>query len=315
MEKKIKEYIVKVPIYTSENKTNVDTLFGSTYDNMIKEAKELIEKYNSDASWHVTSDRRAKTSVTGVNRIDFIDCNIGRDACLLLQATAYKTKLIDGYLESEDSDVIVFKENDKLCSNTHFILLYPNIFKDLAYWRVFVYEDPTKTNDEVARVARLIMKDILKTPIRNIKEDKLLADLTSQGIINGMEISFMSLDDNDDETPPYLRNYLVKANIKQEKKIKLENIPSEECIKVYENVEFPNDYKKKQIKYLLNNKRVLTVTKELNENLKDAFEDSFNYSFAITESELKNATIFTPEFILEHMTAVVNNFMSVNSDN
>ena len=129
MEKKIKEYIVKVPIYTSENKTNVDTLFGSTYDNMIKEAKELIEKYNSDASWHVTSDRRAKTSVTGVNRIDFIDCNIGRDACLLLQATAYKTKLIDGYLESEDSDVIVFKENDKLCSNTHFILLYPNIFK------------------------------------------------------------------------------------------------------------------------------------------------------------------------------------------
>ena len=45
-EKKMKEYIVKVPIYTSENKTNVDTLFGSTYDNMIKQAKELIEKYN-----------------------------------------------------------------------------------------------------------------------------------------------------------------------------------------------------------------------------------------------------------------------------
>lgn len=315
MEEKIKEYIVKVPIYTSEGKNNENSLFGTTYDNMLNEVKELILKYNSDSNWHVTSDKRAKTSVTGVNKIDVIDCCIGRDQCLLLQATAYKTKLIDGYYESEESEVIIFKENDKLCSDTHFILLYPNIFNNMVYWRVFVYEDPTKTNDEVARVAKLIMKDILKYPIRNIKEDRLLADLASQGIINGMEISFTSLNDSDDETPPYLLNYLVNTKVKQEKKIKLENIPSDECVKVYQNIDFPNTYTKKQIKYLLNNKRVLTVTQEFRENVKQAFDDSFNYSFGITETELKEARIFEKDFIIEHMTAVVNNFMSINSDN
>jgi len=315
MEEKTKEYIVKVPIYTTESKSNERFLFGTTFDNMLNDVKGLITKYNSDNNWHVTSDKRAKTSVTGVNNIDVIDCNIGRDSCLLLQATAYKTKLIDGYFESEDSEVIIFKENDKLCSNTHFILLYPNRFNNLIYWRVFVYEDPTKTNDEVTRVAKLIMKEIIRCPIRNIKEDRLLADLDSQGIINGMEISFISIDDSDDETPPYLLNYLVNTKVKQEKKIKLENIPSDECVKVYQNVDFPNTYTKKQIKYLLNNKRVLTVTQEFRDNMIQAFDDSFNYSFGITETELKDAKIFETDFIIEHMTAVVNNFMSINSDN
>lgn len=314
MEEKIKEYIVKIPIYTSENITNENTLFGTTYDNMLIKAKEVINKYNSDANWQVTSENRAKTSVTGVNKIEVIDCKIGRDACLLLKTTVFKTKLIDGYYESEKSEVIFFKENDKICSNTHFVLLYPNIFNNVVYWRVFVYEDPTKTNDEVTKVAKLIMKDILSTPIRNIKEEKLLAEIKSQGIINGMEISLVSLNDNDDETPPYLHKYLVKTKVKQEKKIRLENVPSEECIKAFENIDFPKNYSKLQIRYLLNNKRVLMVTQELAENLKKAFEDSFNYSFTITESELKSSKIFDHDYIINRMSDVVNNFMSVNGN-
>lgn len=314
-DKQNKEYIVKVPIYTSENIRNEDSLFGSTYDNMIQYAKESIAKYNSDDSWHVTSDKRSKTSITGVNKIDVAECSIGQDACLLLQATAYKTKLMDGYYESEESEIIIFKENDKLCSNTHFILLYPNIFKDIVYWRVFVYEDPSKTNDEVTRVAKLIMKDILKQPIRNIKEDKLLSDISEQGIISGMEISFISLNDDDDETYPYLLPYLTDSKMKKEKKIKLENIPSEECVKAYKDIGFQNSYTKKQIKYLLSNKRVLTVTQEFRNNLLQTFEDSFNYSFGISEVELKEGHIFDKDFIIDHMSGVITNFMSLNSDN
>lgn len=315
MKDKPKEYVVRVPIYASESIKNEETLFGTTYSSMIQTAKEVINKYNSDINWHVTSDKRAKTSVTGINRIDFIDCEIGRDQCLLLQATAYKTKLIDGYYESEASEIIVFKENDKLCSNTHFILLYPNIFKGIVYWRVFVYEDPTKTNDEVARVAKLIMKDILKCPIRSIKEERLLSDLTSQHLISGMEISFVSLDDNDDDTPPYLLPYLVDSKVKKEKKIKLENIPSEDCIKTYQDIGFPHTYNRRQIRYLLNNKRVLTVVQEFRDNLQQTFEDSFNYSFGVSEAELKEGRIFDKDYIIEHMQSVVTNFMSLNSGN
>ncbi len=315
MKNKPKEYIVKVPIYTSENINNDNTLFGTTYDGMIQSAKDVIDRYNTDYAWHVTSDKRAKTSVTGINRIDYTDCKIGRDKCLLFQATAYKTKLIDGYYEGEDSKVIIFKENDKLCSDTHFILLYPNIFHDVVYWRIFVYEDPSKTNDEVTRVAKLIMKDVLKCPIRSIKEERLLSDLTSQKLICGMEIAFTSIDDNDDETPPYLLEYLVDSKVKKEKKIKLENIPSEDCIKTYQDIGFTHSYNKRQIKYLLNNKRELTVIQEFRENVIQTFEDSFNYSFGVSESELKEGKIFDKGYIIDHIKGVIANFMSLNSDN
>lgn len=313
MADKAKEYYVKVPIYTTENIVNEKGLFGSTYDNMITAAKERVDKYNSDSTWHVTSDKRAKMSVTGINKIDYFDCNIGRDKCLLLQATAYRSKLIDGYFESEESEVIVFKENDKICSDTHFILLYPNIFNNNTYWRVFIYEDPSKTNDEVARVAKLIMKDIIGYPIRNIKEEKLLSDLREYNVIAGIEVSFISLNDTDDETPPYLAKYAVDTKIKTDKRIKLENIPTEDAIKVYENVGFENNYKKKQIRYLLNNRRVLTVTQEFYENMKQTFEDSFNYRFLVTQEQLN--VIFDRDFIIERLSDLVCNFMSLNSDN
>ena len=314
MAEKQKNYTVKIPIYTSENIKNEKTLFGETYQSMLAGAKELIAAYNNDLNWHIASDKRSKTSITGVNKIDVTECKIGRDECLLLRATAYKTKLIDGFLENENSEIIIFRENDKLCSDTHFILLYPNRFNDVVYWRVLVYEDPTKTNDEVTRVAKLIMKEILKCPIRNIKEEKLLQDLKSQGIINGIEICLTSLYDSDDETPPYLQNFLIETKTKKEKRIKLENVPSEESIKLYEDIGFSNTYTKKQISYLLKNKRILSVTQEYRDNLKQTFEDSFNYSFGIDESQLVNAKIFESEFVIDHMTSVINNFMSIHSD-
>lgn len=192
-------------------------------------------------------------------------------------------------------------------------MLYPNIFNNNTYWRVFIYEDPSKTNDEVARVAKLIMKDIIGYPIRNIKEEKLLSDLREYNVIAGIEVSFISLNDTDDETPPYLAKYAVDTKIKTDKRIKLENIPTEDAIKVYENVGFENNYKKKQIRYLLNNRRVLTVTQEFYENMKQTFEDSFNYRFLVTQEQLN--VIFDRDFIIEKLSDLVCNFMSLNSDN
>ncbi len=306
MADKTKVYQIKVPIYTSNNIPNEHKLFGDTYVEMLESAKLSIEKYNNDPQWHVTSDKRAKTNIMGINQIKAIDCSIGSDKCLLLRATVYKTNLIDGYYEGENSDIIIFKENDKLCSNTHFLLLYPNIFfnednTSTVYWRVFVYEDPSKSNDEVTRVAKLIMKEIIKCPIRCIKEKKLMADLKAQHIINGIEMTLTSLVDNDDDTPPYLQEYIVDCHMKKVKKIKLENIPSDNAIKTYFDTDFCHTYTKRQIQYLLANKRVLTVTQEFKENLKQTFEDSFNYSFEITEQELKNGDIFKTNFIVQHM--------------
>lgn len=309
---KIKEYKIKIPVYVSDNIDDEKHLFGSTFSDMLTNAKELIDRYNNTPDWHITSDRRSKTSVTGVNKIDYFDYKIGDDDCLLLQATAYKTNLVDGYLEGEDNDIILFKENDKLCSNTHFILLYPNIFskinnKNVVYWRIFVYEDPTKSNDEVTKVAKLIMREVVKCPIKNIKEDKLLSDLKNEKIIESIEIKFLSFnDDGIDDTPPYLKNYIIENKSKKERNIKLENVNSVDAIKVFDNTELPDSFNKRQVQFLMKNKRVLTVTQEYYENLKIAFDDSFNYSFTINEDELQN--VFEKDFIINKMKEVISNF-------
>lgn len=319
MAEKIKEYVIKVPVYTSTYIENENKLFGSTYSEMIDNVKILINKYNNDSTWHVTSDKRAKTNIMGINKIEVIDCNIGTDNCLLLQTDAYTTNLVDGYYEGENKNVIIFKEKDKICSNTYFLLLYPNIFymtnnKSVIYWRIFVYEDPSKSNDEVTRVAKLIMKDILDCPIRNIKESKLIADLKEQQIINGIEMTLTSFLDDNDDIPPYIEQYVTTSKLKKVKKVKLENIPSDEAIKTYEDIGFSNSYSKRQIQYLLRNQRVLTVTQNFREKLLQTFEDSFNYSFTITEQQLKN-DIFKTDFILQRMEEIICNFMSVNGNN
>lgn len=75
-----------------------------------------------------------------------------------------------------------FKQKDKLCSDTYIFILYPLIIKDLVndaseiYWHIFIYEDPSKVGTEIAKIARLIMGQIIKAPIKNIKSEKMFMD-------------------------------------------------------------------------------------------------------------------------------------------
>jgi hypothetical protein len=317
----VKQYDIKVPVFLTDEKDsdeNID-LFGSKMSSqMVSIVKEQIEAYNNNKSFHVTSDKRSKTSVTGIDTVDYTECKIKGVDCLLLQTTAYRTKLYDGYYQGEkdDKNIIVFKENDKLCSNTYFVLLYPKLtglkspYK--LFWYVLVYDDPSKNNEDVTRVAKLIMKDILKYPIRNIKEPSLLSALRENKLINKVEISLYSITEDDNEVDVYLKDYKYECKLKKEKKIFLENIPSEVAEKIYEDEKFKEDFNRKQVKYFLNNKQVLTMTAEYRENLKRTLEDSFNYTFPVTAEQINSAAIFKQDFILEKLEGVLTNFLSLN---
>ena len=317
---KPKEYNIKVPVFLTDEKDSDEnvTLFGDTmFSQMVTSAKEQIEIYNKNDNWHITSDKRSKTSITGVNKIDYTECRINGSDCLLLQITAYRTKLYDGYYQGHDeSNIIIFKENDKLCSNTHFILLYPKLVGIKSpyklFWYVLVYEDPSKNNEEVTRIAKLIMKDIFNYPIRNIKEPSLLNTLKENKVINQVEISLSSVTEDDNEIEVYLQNYKYVSKLKMEKKILLENIPADVAEKIYQDDDFKLNFKKKQVKFHLMNKQVLTMTAEYRENLKRTLEDSFNYMFPVTEKQIKDDEIFKEEFILEKLEGVLNNFLSLN---
>jgi hypothetical protein len=316
---KEKEYNIKVPVFLTDEKEsdeNID-LFGSTmYSQMINIVKEQIDTYNKGEIVHVTSDKRSKTSITGVNKIDYTEYKIKGSDCLLLQVTAYRTKLYDGYYQGEDKNIVVFKENGKLCSDTHFMLLYPKLSGIKSpyklYWYVLVYEDPSKNNEEVTRVAKLIMKDVLRYPIRNIKELSLLNSLRENKIISQIEISLSSITEDDNEIDVYLKDYKYVCKLKKEKKILLENIPADIAEKIYEDETFKLDFNRKQVKYLLRNKQVLTMIAEYRENIKRTLEDSFNYSFSVTQEQIKNDEIFNKEFILEKLEGVLSNFLSLN---
>ncbi len=322
------EYRVKVPVYVTGNLERIedDLLFSpTTCDSLISEVKDVIVNYNNRGQKVAKSNRR-KSSIIGVQSIMVHVCSYDEDKCLLLQATVFKTNLIDGYYKrANDSDIVeeedgnsvfVFQQNDKLCSSTHFILLYPSVFsvenRTIIYWRVFVYEDPTKSNEEVTHVAKMIMKDILKTPIKNIKEEKLLNDLKDAKCVSNVELTFYAFNDIDDETPPYLQEYNYSGKIKKEKKYKLDNMSSEDAIKAY-NDEDMGAYTKKVIKYTLPNRRVLSVSMtEFKDNIHRAIEDSFNYFFTVTGDDLNSGRIFDIDFIRTHIQAVFTNFMSLN---
>lgn len=61
--------------------------------------QSLINIYNRDGIEQITSDRRAKTTIIGIQNIEPSDIQFGDDKCLLLRVTAYKTNLLDGYYQ------------------------------------------------------------------------------------------------------------------------------------------------------------------------------------------------------------------------
>ena len=306
------KYLVKVPIYVSESKPYVKNLFGDTYNDMLHNAKEMISNFNFDSNT-IQSDKRSKANVTGISNIEFYEKNIGVDKMLLLQITAYKSKFLDGYYENVNKEKQTLNENDKICSNTYFALLIPEIFNSKeVYWKVLLYEDPSKTNEEFSRIIRLVMNKVLQCSIRNVKEEKFMKDLNSYEIIDKIEINMTSLIDSQDDEPPRLVKYILKSNTKTLKSVELKNVPIEEVPDIINDSRLNDEgYSKKSIKFILNNKRVLSVIEEYKNGIVKTFEENFNYSFEVTEDEIRASKIFQHEYLMDRFKEILKNNMGV----
>lgn len=284
--------------------------------------QSLINIYNRDGIEQITSDRRAKTTIIGIQNIEPSDIQFGDDKCLLLRVTAYKTNLLDGYYQrASDGESHRFEEHDKLCSDTYFFILYPLISQDVIknkiniYWHIFIYEDPSKTSDEMVRIARLIMANIIKVPIKNIKSDKMLADIKKYRLISEVEITMSAFNDADDnDTPLYLQNYSFKSSLKREKKIKVNNMQVDDAISAFEDTSFTENYSKRQLKFTTHNKRVFSMIQEFKDQLHATLEDSFNYSIDVDEADIKSGAIFTVDKIIKNVEGIFTRYMAVCAD-
>lgn len=322
MEEKKKSLCIKVPVYVSQPIERENEFFSVTNKSLIEEAKTLINSFNSTPQKAIISEKKTKTTTIGINHIDCIDLQFNYDECVLLKVTAYKSNLIDGFLQSETlkENELRFKPNDKLCSDTYFYILYPTIVRNdekekvVAYWHIFLYEDPSKESTDMTSIARLIMRAVMNVPIKNIKSDKMLAELKKFDLISQVEIVLSSVSDDDDGVPKYLQRYKCSNKLRKERKMVLENVSIQDAITAFEDDSFTLDYSRRIIKFRTYNKRVFSMVQEYREKLSSTLDDSFNYSIEVDELDVKNGSIFETEKIKKNVEGIFARYLAESHD-
>lgn len=318
MEKKEKSYLIKVPVYSTEMIENAQDIFGGiTFSDMNSYIRRKIVEFQNSKSV-IDFENRNKTKKTVINGINFTEHQMGEQTSILMQISAYTTNLYDGYLQAEER--IKFKREYKIGSETNFVMIYPVIrglirSNYVRYFIVMIYEDPTKNNEEIAKIAKSVLNRVLNIPIANIKLSTILEELTSVGTIPDLQIKYNAIYNHENDVDVKYREYLVGGKIKKQRLDSFKNMPIETIIQLI-NEPKEDDYQTKEARLVVG-KKEYRITKELineaSEALKETAEKVFNASTSITENEL-NTQIHSPEFIVSKLTPILENFLSTDND-
>lgn len=318
MAKKEKSYVIKVPVYTTEMIENAQDMFGGiTYENMLTFLRKKINSFKENKS-SIDFENRNKTRRTVINGIDFSEHKAGETSGILMQISAYSTNLYDGYLEAEEK--INFKKDYKIGSETNFVMIYPVIkgidrTNYLRYFIVLIYEDPTKNNEEIAKIAKAVLNRVLNIPIANIKLPTILEELRSIGTIPELQIKYSAIYNHENDVDLKYREYLVSGKLKKQKEDNFKNMPIDKIEDLLNEPE-EEDYQKKEAKLIVGKKEYKIskeLIKEADQTLKETAEKVFNATTSITEDELNNF-IHDKEFIFSKLTPILENFLSTNNE-
>jgi hypothetical protein len=318
MAKKEKSYVIKVPVYTTEMIENAHDMFGGiSYEDMLNFLRKKINSFKENKG-SIDFENRNKTRRTVINGIDFSEHKAGETSGILMQISAYSTNLYDGYLEAEEK--INFKKDYKIGSETNFVMIYPVIkgidrTNYLRYFIVLIYEDPTKNNEEIAKIAKAVLNKVLNIPIANIKLPTILEELRSIGTIPELQIKYSAIYNHENDVDLKYREYLVSGKLKKQKEDNFKNMPIDKIEDLLNEPE-EEDYQKKEAKLIVG-KKEYKISKELineaDQTLKETAEKVFNATTSITENELNNF-VHDKEFIFSKLTPILENFLSTNNE-
>lgn len=318
MAKKEKSYVIKVPVYTTEMIENANDMFGGiSYEDMLNFLRKKINSFKENKG-SIDFENRNKTRRTVINGIDFSEHKAGETSGILMQISAYSTNLYDGYLEAEEK--INFKKDYKIGSETNFVMIYPVIkgidrTNYLRYFIVLIYEDPTKNNEEIAKIAKAVLNKVLNIPIANIKLPTILEELRSIGTIPELQIKYSAIYNHENDVDLKYREYLVSGKLKKQKEDNFKNMPIDKIEDLLNEPE-EEDYQKKEAKLIVG-KKEYKISKELineaDQTLKETAEKVFNATTSITENELNNF-VHDKEFIFSKLTPILENFLSTNNE-
>ncbi|MDR0892363.1 MAG: hypothetical protein LBN24_07095 [Mediterranea sp.] len=309
-------YNIKVPVYTTEIvEGNCNDLFGGpTISDMLNYVKNKIKEYsllpNSDKKRYANKN---KTKLTVINDIKISEKIEGEDTYLLLKISAYTTNYHDGFIDTGERKDLT--KDTKIGSDTNFVMLYPQIdgvnsTKYKRYFLVLVYEDPTKNNDDISKIAKTVMNQILNKPTANIKLPTILDEIKSKWkTIPELQIKCSGIYKCENDDNKY-SEYYIGGQLNKQRTRSYEKLPVEQLEDLINEPE--NEYQKKEVK-MISGKAEYKITKELineaGEILKEAGEKIFNMTTSITQEELDNK-VHDEDFVFSKLVPIVSNYLS-----
>ena len=311
-EKTLKTYNIKMPVYTTSIIEKEEGFFEKvTYKEMISFLKTRLLTFTQPFS----TDNRNKTKRMVISKITPIDVCISDVPSVLLQINAFKTNLYDGYFEA--SEKIPFSKDNKIGSDSNFVLFYPCISgiydgNYSCYFLMLAYEDPTKDTGEVSKLAKIVANRILNIPVQNIKLDMILQELKSIGTIPELSVKYYSLTEAENNIDVKYACYLDSSKLKKEEFRNFKDMPFDDVKSLLSDSSEDGNYQKKETT-IFHGRREYKISKQLvceaEEFLKETAEKTFNAQSSITQKELEEK-IHDIDFMTEKMEHVLSNYIS-----
>lgn len=317
MKNKVKTYKIKIPAYTTEvfpiNK--VRKTIPMTYADIVDLVKVRISNFD-------TSRAPKSFGYTGKSKetvIKSLQCHIDEsdDKKILIQVSAYNTNLNDGYFEGTAK--VQLEKNHKIGTDTFFFMVYPVIKglggdDDYFYYHILIYEDPNKNHEELIKLVKHVVTNILKFGLKNIKGAGILEDLKDIISIQELQMKYSSLRQDRNSIDVKFKEYHTTSNLKKVMDSNFKDIPlslareliEEGPIEDYTRAEAR--FKHGRTEYRITKEQIEEASKELLET----GEKIFNCSTELSESEVKEK-LYDISFIFEKMTAVLHNLTSYDN--
>ena len=308
-----KTLYIKVPVYTTEViKDLQDGEFSyPNYPKMVNYIKEKLEY----AKYPHPIYNAAKTKTTIIEDVLCDEVLIGDRQSLLVQISAYNTNQYGRYFEDDSKQKREITNTNRIGSDNNFIVLYPIALGGTAetqtcYFLMAVYEDPSKDNGEVIKLAKRLLERVLNIKMQNIKMETLLEELKQSRKIPELNIKFSSIEAGDNNVNILYKEYLVETKKIHKKDRKFQNVPSDIVEGIINDDTDEEDYQTKETQIRLGKKeyKIKHIRQEAAEELRDTIERIFNERVEVNEEEINSKAIYDTDFIIEKITTVINNY-------
>lgn len=315
-----KKLEIKVPVYTSEIFEKDSSLFGNlTPSQLIEGIKKTIDTYTLNP-FPITDEAKNKTTKREIDNVEYKECSFfnGNNPALLLKISAHNTNFADGYYQS--SSKVPIGKNDKIGSENNYVVLYPNMLsisplKDKYQWIFMIYEDPHKNVDELIRTVKLVLKNLLKIPVRNIKLSEVMRELQERKV-SELRVKYHTLTYDENEVDEKFSTYFTSGKITKQIEQVFKNIPHDDVEEILEIETQKSGWDKLSFK-LFDRKKEYRITKtrisEAIGKISSSAEAIFNERCPIDESELD--MIYEEDFIAYKLEPILYNYISCTDEN